>query len=116
RAILTAIVIFLVFASVVVILWVGAQDVLAGRITGGRLVQFMLFAVFAAAGLGELSQVWGEISLAAGAAERIAELLALEPAIKAPADPVALPVPARGEGAFANVAFGYPARPEGGPH
>ena len=66
---LTAIVIFLVFASVVVILWVGAQDVLAGTMTAGRLGQFVLYAVFAAGGLGELSQVWGEISLAAGAAE-----------------------------------------------
>jgi len=89
-------VIFLVFASVVVILWVGAQDVLAGRMTAGRLGQFVLYAVFAAGGLGELSQVWGEISLAAGAAERIAEILAIAPTIKAPAHPVALPVPANG--------------------
>src|SRR6201987_1100694 len=89
RAILTAIVIFLVFASVVVILWVGAQDVLAGRMTPGRLGQFVLYAVFAAGGLGELSQVWGEISLAAGAAERIAEILAIAPGIKAPAQPLA---------------------------
>src|ERR1700720_1896184 len=69
RAVLTAVVIFLVFASVVVILWVGAQDVLSGSMTAGRLGQFVLYAVFAAGGLGELSQVWGEISLAAGAAE-----------------------------------------------
>src|SRR5262249_29833370 len=95
RAVLTAIVIFLVFASVIVILWVGAQDLLAGRMTPGRLVQFVIYAVVAAGGLSELSQVWGEISLAAGAAERIAEILAIEPAIIAPARPVPLPVPAR---------------------
>jgi ATP-binding cassette subfamily B protein len=114
RAVLTAVVIFLVFASVVVILWVGAQDVLAGRMTAGRLGQFVLYAVFAAGGLGELSQVWGEISLAAGAAERIAEILAIAPTIKAPAHPVALPVPARGEVAFADVRFAYPTRTEAG--
>ena len=82
---LTAIIIFLASASVVVILWVGAQDVLAGRMTAGTLSQFVLFAVFAASGLGQLSEVWGEISQAAGSAERLAELLAIEPTIKAPA-------------------------------
>ena len=112
RAFLTAVVIFLVFASVVVILWVGAQDVLAGRMTAGRLGQFVLYAVFAAGALGELSQVWGEIAQASGAAERIAELLAIEPVIRAPAHPVALPQPARGEVAFADVRFAYPTRPE----
>jgi len=114
RAVLTAVVIFLVFASVVVILWVGAQDVLAGRMTAGRLGQFVLYAVFAAGGLGELSQVWGEISLAAGAAERLAEILAIAPAIRAPAHPVSLPVPARGEVAFADVRFAYPTRTDTG--
>jgi ATP-binding cassette, subfamily B, bacterial len=114
RAALTAIVIFLVFASVVVILWVGAQDVLAERMTAGRLGQFVLYAAFAAGGLGELSQVWGEISLAAGAAERIAEILAIEPAIEAPAHPVPLPVPARGEVAFMDVRFAYPTRTDAG--
>ena len=112
RAMLTAIIIFLVFASVVGILWVGAQDVLAGRMTPGRLGQFVLYAVFAAGGLGELSQVWGEISLAAGAAERLAEILAIPPAIAAPDRPVALPVPPRGEVAFENVRFAYPTRPQ----
>src|SRR5262249_28116260 len=97
RAVLTAIVIFLVFASVVCILWVGAQDVLAGRISAGRLSQFVLYTVFAAGGLSELSQVWGEIALASGAAERIAEILAIRPTITAPANPAALPVPGRGE-------------------
>src|SRR5262245_9187724 len=77
RAILTAIAIFLVFASVVVVLWVGAQDVLAGRMTPGRLSQFVLYAVLAAAGLGQLSEVWGELSQASGAAERLFEILNL---------------------------------------
>jgi ATP-binding cassette subfamily B protein len=112
RAVLTAIIIFLVFASVVVILWVGAQDVLAARMTAGTLGQFVLYAVFAAGALGELSQVWGEISQAAGAAERLTELLAVEPVIKPPARPVPLPVPARGEVAFDAVRFAYPTRPD----
>ena len=111
RAVLTAIIIFLVFGSVVVILWVGAQDVLAGRMTPGTLSQFVLYAVFAASGLGQLSETWGEISQAAGATERLIELLAVEPAITVPAHPVALPVPPRGEVAFENVRFAYPTRP-----
>jgi len=112
RAVLTAIVIFLASASVVVILWVGAQDVLAGEMTPGRLSQFVLFAVFAASGLGQLSEVWGELSQAAGSAERLAELLALEPAIRAPAHPIALPQRPRAEVAFDRVRFAYPGRPE----
>ncbi|MBV9427263.1 MAG: ATP-binding cassette domain-containing protein [Bradyrhizobiaceae bacterium] len=114
RAVLTAIVIFLAFGSIAVVLWVGAQDVAADRITGGRLGQFILYAAFAAGGLSELSQVWGEISLAAGAAERIAEILAIAPAIKVPAHPVPLPVPARGEVALADVRFAYPTRTDAG--
>jgi ATP-binding cassette subfamily B protein len=112
--VLTAIVIFLAFGSVALVLWVGAQDVVADRITGGRLSQFLLYAAFAAGGLSQLSEVWGEISLAAGAAERIAEILAIAPAIKAPAHPVPLPSPARGEVAFADVRFAYPTRTEAG--
>ncbi len=112
RAVLTAIIIFLASASVVVILWVGAQDVLAGHMTAGTLSQFVLFAVFAASGLGQLSEVWGEISQAADSAERLTELLAIEPSIKAPAAPKPLPSPARGEVAFADVRFAYPTRPQ----
>src|SRR5947209_371738 len=111
RAILTAIAIFLVFASVVVVLWVGAQDVLAGHMTPGRLSQFVLYAVLAAAGLGQLSEVWGELSQASGAAERLFEILNLRPAIVPPPRPIALPQPPRGEVAFADVRFSYPARP-----
>ena len=113
RAILTAIAIFLVFASVVVVLWVGAQDVLAGRITAGRLSQFVLYAILAAAGLGQLSEVWGEVSQASGAAERLFEILNVRPSILPPARPVSLPQPPRGELSFTDVRFYYPARPSG---
>jgi len=111
RGLLTAVVIFLVFASIVVVLWVGAQDVLAGHITPGRLGQFVLYAVFAAGGLSELSQVWGEIAQASGAAERLFEILDAEPQIKAPSRPLVLPTPARGAVEFKDVSFEYPSRP-----
>jgi ATP-binding cassette subfamily B protein len=111
RGVLTAVVIFLVFASIVVVLWVGAQDVLVGHITPGRLGQFVLYAVFAAGGLSELSQVWGEIAQASGAAERLFEILDVEPQIKAPPRPLALPAPARGAVEFKDVSFEYPGRP-----
>lgn len=112
RAALTAVGIFLVFASVVGVLWVGAQDVLTGRMSAGTLSQFVLYAVFAAGALGELSQVWSEVSQAAGAAERLEEVLSETPAIAAPPTPTALPVPSRGELAFEDVSFAYPTRPE----
>jgi ATP-binding cassette subfamily B protein len=114
RAFLTAIGIFLVFASVVVVLWVGAQDVLSGGMTPGRLSQFVLYAVLAASALGQLSQVGGEIAATSGAAERLFEILDVAPAITAPAHPVALPQPARGAVAFESVRFAYPARAESG--
>jgi len=112
RAVLTAIAIFLVFGSVVLVLWVGAQDVIAGDITPGRLSQFVLYAVFAASGLGQLSEVWGELSQASGAAERLFEIMSVKPTVKAPERPLALAEPARGEIAFERVAFAYPSRPE----
>jgi len=112
RAVLTAVVIFLVFACVVGVLWLGAQDVIAGALTAGRLSQFVLYAVFAAGALSELSQVWSEISQASGAAERLGELLAEVPAIAPPARPLALPEPARGAVAFEAVGFAYPGRPD----
>ncbi len=111
RAILTAIAIFLVSASVIVVLWVGAQDVLAAKMTPGRLGQFVLYAVFAAAALGSLSETGGEVAQASGAAERLFEILAIKPVIARPAHPLALPLPARGEVAFADVRFAYPTRP-----
>jgi ATP-binding cassette subfamily B protein len=111
RAGLTALAIFLVFASVVGVLWYGAQDVLSGTITGGRLGQFVLYALLAAAGIGELSEVWGEVSQAAGAMERLGELLAVQSQIKSPAHPQPLPKPPRGELDFDDVSFSYPLRP-----
>ncbi|WOH51609.1 ABC transporter ATP-binding protein/permease [Bradyrhizobium sp. sBnM-33] len=112
RAVLTLIIIFIVFSSVVAILWVGSHDVLTGQITPGRLGQFVLYAAFAAAGLGQLSEVWGEVSAASGAAERLFEILRVKSQITAPSQPVALPQPARGDVGFENVSFAYPARPD----
>ena len=112
RAILTAIIIFIVFASVVAILWVGSHDVLTGAISPGRLGQFILYTAFAAAGLGQLSEVWGEVSAASGAAERLFEILRVKSQITAPASPHALPAPARGDVGFDNVGFAYPTRPD----
>src|SRR5271166_4799182 len=113
RGIVTAAALFLAFGSVVVVLWLGAQDVVAGRMSGGTLLQFVLYAVFGAGALGQLSEVWNEVSQAAGAASRIGELLAVRPRIAAPAKPLALPSPVRGELAFNSVDFAYPGRDEG---
>ncbi|MET0221311.1 MAG: ABC transporter ATP-binding protein/permease [Tardiphaga sp.] len=112
RAVLTAIIIFIVFSSVVGILWVGSHDVLQGEMTPGRLGQFVLYAAFAASSLGQLSEVWGEISSASGASERLFELLNVKSDVAAPEKPRALPVPARGDLAFDNVSFAYPTRPD----
>jgi ATP-binding cassette subfamily B protein len=110
RSVLTAVIIFIVFSSVVTILWIGSRDVITGSITPGRLGQFVLYAVFAAAGLGQLSEVWGEVSAASGAAERLFEILRVTSQITAPASPAAMPVPARGDVSFENVSFAYPTR------
>ncbi|MGJ5150864.1 MULTISPECIES: ABC transporter ATP-binding protein/permease [unclassified Bradyrhizobium] len=112
RGVLTAIIIFIVFSSVVAILWVGSHDVLTGAISAGRLGQFVLYAAFAAAGLGQLSEVWGEVSAASGAAERLFELLHVQPEITAPAQPRPMPEPARGDLGFERVSFAYPGRPD----
>ena len=112
RAFLTGAGIFLVSASVVGVLWYGAQDVLAGEMTGGRLSQFVLYAVFAASSLGQLSEVYGELAQAAGAAERLGEILAAKPAVEAPRNPKPLPNPPLGTVAFQDVHFSYPTRSE----
>src|SRR6478752_4832308 len=112
RAVLTLIIIFIVFSSVVLILWIGSHDVLTGSISPGRLGQFVLYAAFAASALGQLSEVWGEVSAASGAAERLFEILRVKSQITAPPQPVALPLPARGDVGFDNVGFAYPARPD----
>jgi ATP-binding cassette subfamily B protein len=110
RSILTFFAIFTIFSSVVAVLWFGSRDVLAGTMSAGTLGQFLLYSVFAAGALGALSEVWGELSQAAGAAERLTEILAEVPAIAPPAHPKPLPRPAEGRLAFDDVSFAYPAR------
>ena len=110
RALVTAAALFLAFGSVVVVLKFGAQEVIAGRMTGGALSQFVLFAVFGAGALGQLSEVWNEVSQAAGAAGRIGEIMAVKPRIVAPAQPLKLAKPVRGDLSFLNVSFAYPGR------
>lgn len=112
RAVMTVIVIFLVFAGIVGVLWIGARDVQAGLMSGGELVQFVIYAVIAAGSVGALSEIWGELQRAAGATERLVELLDETDTVLDPASPVALPRPARGEIAFNDVVFHYPTRPE----
>lgn len=111
RAGLTALTVFLTVASIVAVLWYGASAVISGEMTGGELSQFIIYALFVAGALGELAEVWGEISQASGAAERLTELLAVVPEIKSPANPVPLPVPARGAIDFDSVTFNYASRP-----
>lgn len=112
RAGLTALVIFLVFAFITVLLWVGARNVLDGTMSGGLLSQFVIYALLCAMSMAALTEVWGELQLAAGAAERLFELLGIAPAIEAPADPARLPDRVAGRVAFEDVDFAYPTRPE----
>ena len=112
RAILTAIVILLVFGAVSLVLWVGGHDMLVGAITPGALSSFVFYAILAASSAGAISEVIGDLQRAAGAMERIIELLSIEPAVQAPALPVPLPVPPRGHVAFEAVRFHYPSRPD----
>ena len=111
RAILTGIALFLIFTSVVAVLWFGAHQVMAGQLTPGTLGQFLLYAVFAGSALGQLSEVWGEVQQAAGAAERLTELLAETPTVTVPAHPIPMPEPPRGAIDFQLVSFAYPNRP-----
>ena len=111
RALMTVIVIFLVFAGVVGVLWMGARDVRAGDMTAGALVQFVIYAVMVAGGVAALSEIWGELQRAAGATERLVELLQTEDTVQDPLQPAVLPSPVAGRITFENVAFSYPARP-----
>lgn len=111
RAALTVFSISLVFCGVVGILWSGAHSVLEGTMSGGTLGQFLLYSVLAAGSLGGLSEVWGELSQASGAAERLAELLNEKSDIEDPINPIALPEKPRGEIEFKSVNFAYPTRP-----
>jgi ATP-binding cassette, subfamily B, bacterial len=112
RALLTAVVILFVFGSIVLVLWFGAQAVLAGTMSAGQLGQFVLYAVLVAGSFAALAEVWGEIQRAAGAMERIMELLTTTPEILDPASPLPAARPARGEVRFERLHFCYPARPE----
>jgi len=112
RALLIALVMLLAFGAVGVILWIGGHDVLAGRISAGELSAFVFYAVLVAGAFGAVSEVIGDLQRAAGATERLMELLATEPQIHAPESPQPLPEPPRGEVRFENVSFRYPSRPD----
>jgi len=111
RALLTMSVIVLVFGAITLVLWAGARHVLAGTLDAGVLGQFVLYAIFAAGSVAGLSEVWGDVLRAAGAMERIGELLAERAEVIAPAQPLALPSPMRGALQFDDVTFHYPTRP-----
>ncbi len=110
RAFLVATVILLVFGAVGIILWIGGHDVVSGRISAGQLSAFVFYAVIVAGAVGAISEVIGDLQRAAGATERLFELLEVDAGIRAPANPTPLPVPARGTVAFRDVTFHYPSR------
>lgn len=112
RALLTMVATASVFGALIFVLWLGAKDVLTGQITGGELGQFVLYALFVGTASAGLIEVWGDIQRAAGAMERLSELLLMQPAITQPERPVPLPVPSRGQVAFKRVSFSYPSRPD----
>ena len=112
RAVLTALIIGVAAGAVVVLLWYGANTVISGSMSPGTLSQFLIYAILAASSMGQLSEVWGEVQLAAGAAERISELLDEKPIITAPPVPQPLPEPPQGRLALEHVTFAYPTRPE----
>src|SRR6056297_2400023 len=112
RALMTVIVIFLVFTGIVGVLWVGARDVRADDMTAGSLVQFVIYAVMVAGAVAALSEIWGELQRAAGATERLVELLRADDPVQDPESPAALPSIVTGDLRFENVDFVYPARPD----
>ena len=112
RAVMTVIVILLVFSGVVGVLWIGARDVRADAMSAGALVQFVIYSVMVAGSVAALSEIWGELQRAAGATERLVDLLNADDAIADPVAPVALPRPVTGAIAFENVTLRYPTRPE----
>ncbi len=112
RAVMTAMIIVVMFGGVTLVLWLGAQDVIAGTMTPGALLQFVLLSVFAAGAVGALGESWGDVQKAAGAMERIEELMQAVPAIAAPAHPRPLPSPPRGEVSMSAIDFAYPGRPD----
>lgn len=112
RAALTALGIILVFGAITLILWGGSRAVLAGAMSGGELAQFLMYSLFVGSSAAALSEIWGEVQRGAGAMERLSELLAAEPNIRAPAAPRELPQPTQGRIDFKAVGFRYPSRPE----
>ncbi len=112
RALMTAMIIVVMFGGVTLVLWLGAQDVITGRMTPGALLQFVLLSVFVAGAVGALGESWGDVQKAAGAMERIDELMRATPEIAAPDTPRALPEPPRGEVSMSAVDFAYPGRPD----
>jgi ATP-binding cassette subfamily B protein len=112
RALFSMVAITGLFTALIIVLWIGARAVLGGEMTGGELGQFVLYAMFVAMSAAALSETWGELQRAAGAMERILELLATEPMIKAPANPVPLPPTRDGRIEFQKVTFNYPSRPD----
>ena len=112
RAWMTALIIIVMFGGVTLVLWLGAQDVVAGTMSPGALLQFVLLSVFAAGAVGALGESWGDVQKAAGAMERIEELMRATPDIAPPAQPTALPSPPRGEVSMSAVGFSYPGRPD----
>ena len=111
RALMTAIVIFLVFTGIVGVLWAGAVDVRAGQMSAGALVQFVIYSVMVAGAVAALSEIFGELQRAAGATERLVELLQAEDTVTDPVQPLPVPRTVRGEITFDKVDFTYPARP-----
>ncbi|KKC27290.1 ABC transporter transmembrane domain-containing protein [Sphingomonas sp. SRS2] len=112
RAVMTAIIIAIIFGSITMVMWQGAVDVAAGRLSGGSIAAFILTGGLVAGAFGALAEVYGDIVRAAGAASRLSELLSAEPEIRAPAKPTALPMPPQGKLEFDHVGFRYPTRPE----
>ena len=111
RALMTVLIISLVFIGIVGVLWVGARDVRADSMTVGELVQFVIYAVMVAGAVGALSEIWGEIQRAAGATERLVELLEADDTVTDPANPATLAQPVKGQVTFSDVVFHYPTRP-----
>ncbi len=112
RALLSTVATTCLFGALIIVLWIGARAVIGGDMTGGELGQFVLYAMFVAMSAASLSEVWGELQRAAGAMERLVELLETEPVIKDPVNPVVLPDTREGRICFENVSFNYPSRPD----
>jgi ATP-binding cassette subfamily B protein len=112
RAMLAAVVLLLVFGAIAVVLWFGGRDVIAGKISPGDLSAFIFYAITVAASVGAVSEVMGDLQRAAGATERLVELLETVPDIQPPAHPKPMPVPATGAVTFEHVTFHYPSRPD----